>query len=298
MLKLSEIASKFDYQIVGEESIEICGINWAERALPQEIAVAYSAEDIQKTDAAVVLTHPCLVITNKTLIFCDDYVELAMIKIAEYMIESGLFKNRPQRYENYQFINGSMISSSAFIGSNTRISPFSIIEDDVHIGENCIIESNVTIHSGAKICDGVIIHTGSVIGGDPYFGVMDDKITAFHGLKSVVIEENASVGTNTVIQRGVLSDTVIGKGSKIGDLVVIGHDTIIGKNCKIVSQSGISGCVTIGDHTVIFGQSGVANGIHIGNNVTVNGKTSVIKDIPDDSIVSGMIGKFKNKKEC
>lgn len=292
MLNISEIKSKFGYSIAGDSSAEVSGINWADRAQPQEIAVAYSSEDILKTSANVVLSNPCFARTDKTLIFCDDHVELAMIKIAELMIEFGLFKDHRKSPDDYRLINGSMISEDAVIGKGTNISPCSVIGNDVVIGENCIIESNVTIHSGVRIGDGVAVHCGAVIGGDPYFGVMDRSITSFCGLKSVVIENHASVGTNSVVQRGVLSDTVVGKGSKIGDLVVIGHDTLIGQNCKIVSQSGISGCVTIGDHTVIYGQSGVANNVHIGRGVTVKGKTTVIKDIPDNSIVSGILGKI------
>ena len=241
------------------------------------------------------MTEPCFVDTNKTLIFCDDFVEIAMIKIAEYFVEIGVLENHKKASNDYISLNGSMISPSAVIGQNTQISPFSVIGEDVVIGDNCFIENNVTIHRGVRIHNNVFIRSGAVIGGDPYFGVMGRTITSFCGVKSVIIEEGASVGTNSTVQRGVLSNTVIGKGTKVGDLVVIGHDTIIGHDCKIVSQSGISGCVTIGDHTVIYGQSGVANNVHIGKNVTVNGKTSVMKNIPDNVIVSGLIGKFKNK---
>ena len=295
MVNVSKLAMQFDYQVVGDETLEICGINWAERAKPQEIAVAYAPDDILKTDAVVILTEPCFVDTNKTLIFCDDFVEIAMIKIAEYFVEIGVLENHKKASNDYISLNGSMISPSAVIGQNTQISPFSVIGEDVVIGDNCFIENNVTIHRGVRIHNNVFIRSGAVIGGDPYFCVMDRTITSFCGVKSVIIEEGASVGTNSTVQRGVLSNTVIGKGTKVGDLVVIGHDTIIGHDCKIVSQSGISGCVTIGDHTVIYGQSGVANNVHIGKNVTVNGKTSVMKNIPDNVIVSGLIGKFKNK---
>lgn len=295
MVKVSDIASKFDYQIVGNDSIEVTGINWAERALPSEIAVAYASVDVFKTNAEVVLTAPCLIDTDKVLIFCDDFVELAMIKIAEYFVRHSIYPDYNCSNNNYQLINGSMISDSAHIGKNVTIAPFVVINDNVIIGDNCFIESNVSIGSGSIIHNNVRIRAGAVISGDPYFGVMDSTVTSFCGVKGVIIEDDVSIGTNSIVQRGVLSNTVIGKGTKIGDLVVIGHDTIVGENCKIVSQSGISGCASIGDHTVIYGQSGVSNNVHIGNNVTVKGKTSVIKDIPDDVIVSGILGKIKNK---
>lgn len=101
MVNVSKLAMQFDYQVVGDETIEICGINWAERAKPQEIAVAYAPDDILKTDAVVILTEPCFVDTNKTLIFCDDFVEIAMIKIAEYFVEIGVLENHKKASNDY-----------------------------------------------------------------------------------------------------------------------------------------------------------------------------------------------------
>lgn len=296
MVKITEIIERFDYYIAGDYSGCVTGINWYNKASVSEIAVAYKTDDILNTKAAVVLTAPCFVDTDKTLIFCDDFIEIAMIKIVRLFIEKGLFPDYSINCSTYTDFDGSKISLKAVLGKNVHVEPFCIISDDVVIGDNCIIESNVKIGRGTVIGSNVIIRSGAVIGGDPYFCVMENEISSFCGIKRTILNDDVSIGSNSIVQRGVLSDTVIGRGTKIGDLVVIGHDSVIGKNSRIVSQCGISGNVTIGDHTVVYGQSGIANNVCIGNNVTVKGKTSVMRNIPDYAVAAGSFGKIIRKQ--
>ena len=105
------------------------------------------------------------------------------------------------------------------------------------------------------------------------------------------IASGTIIGSNSVIQRGTLSDTYIGTNNMIGDMVVVGHDVIIGNNCKIVSQTGIAGCAIIKDNVTIYGQVGISNNVVIGNNVVVKGRTIVTKTVDDNQVIYGPFGR-------
>ena len=158
------------------------------------------------------------------------------------------------------------------------------------LGENCNIEANVVIKSGSVLGDGVTIDSGTVIGANPFwdFYTKDGKVKMFVGTKGVKIGVCSYIGANTVIERGVLSQTEIGSNCRIGSSVAIAHDVKIGNNVKMVNQSGIAGLSSIGDNSCIYAQVGIMDGIKIGNNVTIFAKSGVHTDISDGSIYSGI----------
>jgi UDP-3-O-[3-hydroxymyristoyl] glucosamine N-acyltransferase len=159
---------------------------------------------------------------------------------------------------------GVVLGPGVEIGENTRIGPNSVIARGVAIGRRCEIAANVAI-SHAYIGDEVSIYSGAQIG-QPGFGFASD--TTGH-LKipqtgRVIVQDRVEIGAGTTIDRGVLGDTVIGEGTKIDNLVQIGHNTHIGRHCIIVAQVGISGSCELGDFVVLGGQAGVADHAHIG----------------------------------
>lgn len=140
--------------------------------------------------------------------------------------------------------------------------------------------------------NGVHIGTGSRVGISSFYHYYDDgQIKKFDGCGIVRIGKGTVIGCNTTIQRGTLSDTIIGANNMIGNCIDIGHDVIIGNNCKIVSQTGIASDVTILNNVTILGQAGVSNGVVIGNNVVVKGKSIVTKSVPDDAVICGSFGR-------
>lgn len=180
-----------------------------------------------------------------------------------------------QHFNPFQPSNQS-ISPTAKIGKGTHIQPGAFIGNQVEIGENCIIHANVSIGDHCKIGNGVIIHSGTVIGGDGFY--YKKRESGFDKLKSVgnvVIEDDVEIGANTTIDRGVTASTTIGAGTKIDNLVQIGHDTIIGKKCLFASQVGVAGCVIIGDEVTLWGQVGVKSGISIGDKAIVMAQSGV-----------------------
>ena len=163
----------------------------------------------------------------------------------------------------------------------------SIIESSVHIGENCIIGSFVTIRN-SLISNNVYIQDGSKIGVKG-FGFIPNKSknTRTPHVGKVILNEYVEIGANSTIDRGSLSNTVIGKNTYLDNQVHVAHNVKIGKNCMIAGQVGFAGSTTVGDNVVIGGQSGISGHLTIGNNVKIGGGSGVINNIPDNSQVMG-----------
>jgi UDP-3-O-[3-hydroxymyristoyl] glucosamine N-acyltransferase len=198
------------------------------------------------------------------------------------------------------------IASSARVGSNVAIGPFTTIGDNVVIGDNvtifqgvsieagssvgegCILYPNVVIYDGTRIGRRCIIHAGVVIGSDGYgFAMHDGKHHKIPQIGIVRIEDDVEIGAGTTIDRAALGETVIGEGTKIDNLVQIGHNVKIGKHCLLVSQVGIAGSTELGDHVFVAGQSGFSGHLKIGHRVQVAAKSAVLEDVPDDTKVMG-----------
>ena len=160
------------------------------------------------------------------------------------------------------------VSDSALIGQGTTVMPNSFIGNHVKIGSDCIIHPNVTILDHCVIGNNVIIQAGTVIGSDAfYYNKKTNRDIHYKKMNScgrVVIEDHVEIGANCTIDRGVSGDTVIGAGTKIDNLVHIGHDTEIGKNCLFAGQVGIAGATKIEDNVILWGQVGVSKTLTIG----------------------------------
>jgi UDP-3-O-[3-hydroxymyristoyl] glucosamine N-acyltransferase len=198
------------------------------------------------------------------------------------------------------------IAASAKLGASVAVGPFTVIGEDVVIGDNtvifqnvsieagssvgndCIVYPNVVIYDGMRIGHRCIIHAGVVIGSDGYgFAMHDGKHHKIPQIGIVRIEDEVEIGAGTTIDRAALGETVIGEGTKIDNLVQIGHNVKIGKHCLLVSQVGIAGSTELGDHVFVAGQSGFSGHLKIGNRVQVAAKSAVLDDVPDDTKVMG-----------
>jgi UDP-3-O-[3-hydroxymyristoyl] glucosamine N-acyltransferase len=183
-----------------------------------------------------------------------------------------------------KFLNFSQshyaISPTATIGTGTIIQPNVFIGENVTIGENCTIHSNVSIYHNCKIGSNVVIHSNTVIGADAFY--YKRKNDGLHKLLSsgmVIIKDFVEIGANCTIDRGVSGNTTIGEGTKLDNLIQIGHDTVIGKNCLLASQVGVAGCVTIEDDVILWGQVGVQKDLTIGKGAIVLGQSGVPKSL-------------------
>ena len=187
------------------------------------------------------------------------------------------------------------IGKNVKIGSNCLIGHNSIIESNVVIGDNCSIGSNVIIRN-TLIKNNVSILDGCVIG-KKGFGFFPNNTgnTRYPHIGIVIIEDNCEIGCGSTIDRGSLSNTIIGENTFLDNQVHIAHNNKIGKNCIIAGQVGFAGSSTLGDNVMIGGQAGISGHLKIGNNVQIGGGSGVIKDIPNNSKVMGYPAKDLKK---
>jgi len=168
------------------------------------------------------------------------------------------------------------------IGANAVLQAGNFIGDDAVIGDETNLFPNVTIYPRTQIGKRVRIHAGAVIGSDGFGYVFD---SGFHRkvpqVGNVVVGDDVEIGSNTSVDRGALGSTVIGKGTKIDNLVQVGHNVELGDHCILCAQVGIAGSAKLGKYTVLAGQVGIAGHLKIGNQVTIGSKSGVMHNIPD-----------------
>ena len=189
--------------------------------------------------------------------------------------------------ETVSFGSNVLIGSNVSIGDNCKIGHNTIIEKNVIIGDNCSIGSN-TILRNTKINNNVKILDNCVIGkhGFGFFPIKKKNLRYPH-IGIVLIEDNCEIGCGATIDRGSMSNTIIGKNTYLDNQIHIAHNVKIGENTIIAGQVGIAGSSIIGNNVKIGGQAGISGHLKIGNNVEIGGGSGVVKDIPDDSKVMG-----------
>jgi UDP-3-O-[3-hydroxymyristoyl] glucosamine N-acyltransferase len=182
-------------------------------------------------------------------------------------------------------------SDNAFIGEGSFVYPNTFIGNHVSIGKNCIIHPNVSIMDYCIIGDNVIIQAGTVIGSNAfYYNTKKNREVWYKKMPDcgrVVIEDDVEIGAGCTIDRGVSADTIIGKGSKLDNMIHVGHDTVIGKNCLIAAQVGIAGAATLEDGVTLWGQVGVSKTLTIGANAVVFAQSGVGGDLEGNKVYFG-----------
>ena len=182
----------------------------------------------------------------------------------------------------------AIVGENVVIGNNVTIFQNVSIEAGSVVGDDCIIYPNVVIYDGSRIGNRCIIHSGVVIGSDGYgFATHAGRHHKIPQIGIVRIEDDVEIGAGTTIDRAALGETVIGEGTKIDNLVQIGHNVKVGKHCLLVSQVGIAGSTELGDYVAVAGQSGFSGHLKIGHRVQVAAKSAVLDDVPDDTKVMG-----------
>ena len=193
------------------------------------------------------------------------------------------------------------VGPNVFVGENTKIGdynyifPGAVIFENVEIGNNNIIRSNCVVYQNSKIKDNCIINSNTVIGSEGFgFIPKEGKWIKMPQTGGVILNNRVEIGTNCCVDRPAVGFTIIGEGTKIDNLVQIGHGVNIGKNCAFAAQVGIAGGANIGDGVILAGQVGVNNRVKIGNNVIASSKCGIHCNIEEGEVVSGFPA-MKNK---
>lgn len=265
---LKEIAELIDCKYVGDAEFPVQGMNEIHVVTPGDIVFVDHPKYYDKaleSDATIVLINKEVECPGgKALLISDDPFRD--------------FNKLTKHFNPFQRTDKS-ISDSAVIGEGTVVQPNAVLGNNVTIGKNCLIHANVSIGDNCIIGDNVIIHSGTVLGADAFY--YKKRPEGFDKLLSggrVVVENNVEIGSNCSIDRGVTGDTIIGEGSKLDNLIQIGHDTVIGKKCLIASQVGIAGCVVVENDVTIWGQVGIRSDIRIATGTVLMAQCGVSKD--------------------
>ncbi len=182
------------------------------------------------------------------------------------------------------------VGDGAEIGAGTVIHPLAAVYPGVRIGEGSVIHAHASLREGTSVGKRVIIHDGVVIGADG-FGFLkaaDGRRLKIPQVGRVVIEDDVEIGSNSTVDRAALDATVIRKGAKLDDQVMVGHNVEIGENAVLVAQVGVSGSSSVGRDAILSGQVGIADHVAIGDGAVVAAKTGVTKDVPAGAMVAGI----------
>lgn len=241
---------------------------------------------------------------NKAIIYVQN-ADLAMAKVLELFAPPEI-KPQPGIHPT------AIIDPTAIIAKNAIIGPYCIIGKNVKIGEKTILHAtinimddaalgndtliypNVVIRERSIIGNNVILHPGVVIGADGFgYRASEDgkSIVKLPHIGNVILHDHVELGSNTTVDRGKFSATIIGAYTKIDNLCQIAHNVEIGQGCLIASGAGIAGSTKIGNNVMMGGTCGVKDNVTIGNNVKLAGRSGVVTDIPDNAIYSGMPAK-------
>lgn len=306
---VGQLAALIEGAVEGDGSIAIRGISSIEDAEDGDVTFAENDKLLSsagRSRASAVIAHasspvsaehsggkPVIRVKNPRFAFA----QVLRIFAPEPKVYQGIHPTAVIG-ENVTFGENASVHALAVVGDNVTLGdncvvyPFAYIGDNVRLGNNCVVYPHVVLHNDTEIGSSVVIHSGSVLGTDG-FGYMfiENRHYKIPQIGHVIIEDDVEIGANVTIDRARTGCTRIGAGTKIDNLVHIGHNVTVGKNCVIVAQVGVSGSVDIGNGVILAGQVGIKDHVKIGDGAIVAAKTGVIGDLPPQSFVSGIYGR-------
>jgi UDP-3-O-[3-hydroxymyristoyl] glucosamine N-acyltransferase len=294
MYTAAEIAKELDGQVVGDPATPLSGFSPASAAKSGDLTFAESENFFRKAEQSAA---SAILIDGPYTSDCKTLIRVANARIGFARVLPLFFPERefaPGIHPTAICASSVEIDPTAHlgpycvIGENVRIGPAVILRGGNHIGDNCVIGAgaqlfpNVVLYGQTQIGQRVRIHAGAVIGADGFGYVPDGGVhRKIPQVGQVIVHDDVEIGANVTIDRGALGPTIIGKGTKIDNLVQIAHNVVIGERCLVVAQVGIAGSTKVGSDTTLAGQVGLAGHLKIGSNVIVAAQSGVMRDIPD-----------------
>lgn len=288
-MKTSEIAELVGGELHGDGQIEIFSCASAEAAGDSQISFIEKNDiELASSDAACIIVPVDAPVNERRTVIRSVRPKLAFARVAAVLHPP---KSRPAEIHPSAVIAASAtVGSKVFVGAFVCIGENSKIGDRVHlragskigdnvfIGEGSILHPNVFVDDNCAVGKNVILHSGVVIGADGFGYVRDETgdHVKFPQIGTVVIEDDVEIGASTCIDRGALGETRIGAGTKIDNLVQVGHNVHIGRRCVIAAQTGISGSVTIEDDCVIGGQVGFGDHVYVRSGAVIGSQAGVL----------------------
>ena len=278
-VKIESIATLINAKLIGNNHGDATGINELHKVEPGDLVFVdhpkYYSKCLNSEATFIIINKETEIPAGKSILLTENPFEAYCTIINHF---------RP-------FTKAAGVINTSSIGEGTYIYPGTFIGNDVTIGTNCIIHPNVTVMDHCIIGNNVIIQANTVIGSDAfYYNTKKDRDVWYKKMPSggtVIIEDDVEIGAGCTIDRGVTHDTRIGKGTKLDNMIHIGHDTVLGGNCLMAAQSAIAGMVTLGNGVTVWGQVGISKTLSIGDNAVLLAKSGVGGDLEGNKIYFG-----------
>ncbi|MCK5050909.1 MAG: UDP-3-O-(3-hydroxymyristoyl)glucosamine N-acyltransferase [Candidatus Cloacimonetes bacterium] len=215
------------------------------------------------------------------MMLVQTWLKLDLPKVKRNIDDSAKIALSACLGKNILIKNNCVIGNNVNIGDDTIIESNCVIKDDVKIGKNCHIHPNTTIYEDCVLKNNIILHAGCVIGADGFGYLFHNGIhNKVPQVGNVIIEDDVEIGANSAVDRATLGSTIIGKGTKIDNLVQVGHNCMIDENSVLCAQTGLAGSTIIGKTVYLAGQVGVAGHLKIDDGAMVGAQSGVTNDIP------------------
>lgn len=290
----AEIAKHLGGEVIGDPALVLKGFAPADRAQPGDLTFAENESYFNRADqsaASAVIVDGAFSSMRKVLLRVPN-ARIAFAKVLPLFFPEPVFAAGV--HPTAVISAGAKVDPSAHIGpycvlsEGVRVGPRCVLQGGDFIGTNCVLGEEVnlfpqvSLYPATEVGNRVRIHSGSVIGSDGFGYVQDGGIhRKVPQIGSVIIRDDVEIGANVTIDRGALGPTIIGRGTKIDNLVQIAHNVTLGEHCLVVSQAGIAGSSKLGNYVVLAGQVGIAGHLRIGNHVSVAAQSGVMHNIPD-----------------
>jgi len=299
-IRLSELAGLAGGEVRGDGSILIRGMAPLETAGPGEMSFLGNASYLARAKASragAVIVGPGIDLGERpVLIVQDPYLALAVIlerfhppvPVKPGISDRAVIGHECAIEEGVEIRAGVVIGDRCRIGSGTLLHSGVVIGDAVTVGQDVTLHPNVTVYARCVIGNRVVVNAGTVIGSDGFGFALEGAVRRrIPQVGNVVVGDDVECGANVTIDRATFGSTVIGRGTKIDNLVQIGHNAHIGEDCVLVAQVGLSGSTRLGNRVIFAGQSGAVGHITIGDGVVVGAKSAVTHNVPPGAFVLG-----------
>jgi UDP-3-O-[3-hydroxymyristoyl] glucosamine N-acyltransferase len=291
----AEVARHLTGEVIGDPAQLLQGFAPADRARPGDLTFAENEDYFRRAEqsaASAILVAGPFASATKVLIKVAN-ARIAFAKVLPLFFPDPVFPAgihplavvaASARVDASVHIGpGCVVGENVVIGARTVLQGGNHIGADCRLGEEANLFPNVTLYPRTEIGHRVRIHSGTVIGSDGFGYVLDaGRHRKILQIGNVIIQDDVEIGANVTIDRGALGPTIIGEGTKIDNLVQVGHNVVSGKHCLIVSQVGIAGSTRLGDYVTLGGQVGLAGHLKIGSHVAIAAQSGVMTNIPDD----------------
>ena len=298
-MNIQSLAKALNLDYFGDAKRPVLGIKALEEAQANYISFGHKLNE----EALSVYDPNIIWVVSKPLdnihhgLVCAD-IKQALYKIIGYFYPQETVQDyrgsyldlaKSARIDKSVYLDSFVkIGENTSVGSGTKILSHVSIGKNCKIGKGCILNPQVVLYDGVHLGDDVIIHSGAVIGADGFGYLQDEGLwKKLPHIGSVIVEDGVEIGSNTVIDRAMLYKSKIGKGTKLDNLIHIGHNVSVGNHCAIAAQTGVAGSTIIEDAVIMGGQVGVADHVKVTKNTVFLSKSGITKSILSEGVYSG-----------